>query len=66
MFLLISLPRVSLLFFQSSSVVCDELSFPNASDSQRMPGDDCKAMLLCPVTSSVPGPCNSLRMTGAK
>lgn len=64
--LLISLPRVSWVFFQSSLVVCDELSFPNASDWKCMPGDNCKTMLLCPVTSSVPAPRNSLRVTDAK
>lgn len=51
--LLISLLLVSWVFFQSSLVACNKLSFPNASHWKRMPGDHCKALLLCPVTSSV-------------
>jgi len=51
--LLISLLLVSWVFFQSSLVVCNELSFPNVSHWKRVPGDHCKALLLCPVTSSV-------------
>lgn len=66
MLLLISLPHVSWVFSQSSLALCSELSFPNASDWKCIPGDNCKSMLLHPVTSSVPTPCKSLRMTDAK
>lgn len=66
MLLLISLPHVSWVFSQSSLALCNKLSFPNASNWKCIPEDNCKSMLLHPVTSSVPTPCKSLRMTDAK